>query len=345
MGRMLTTRIIAERCNNLFMPRIQLACLGLFAWLFLAFGLQSADGEDKKTPESFSLDHLGAERIPVQDRSCLHPKELVTILGTDRGRCWSPADGLVFSPDGKTVAWAGAGAVVYLRDAISLRELAVIEVEHLPGAFVRIEAIAFSPDGKKLALQNDAVIWLYDLVGEKPKVLGRIKGHEDLVYWLAFLPDGNQLASASIDKTVRLWDLTGAAPKERAVLEAGRYGAALSPDGKKLALGNDGALELWDISELEPKDLASTKVPVEDWQVSRILPDGNTVVTKDYGPGLRYWKQEGDKLTPIGSMRAAGENVGLNAEATLMATSTLEEDCCVRLWKIENMKSTPLLKP
>lgn len=36
---------------------------------------------------------------------------------------------------------------------------------------------------------------------------GKVEGHEDSVYSVAFAPDGRSLVSGSLDKTIKMWEL------------------------------------------------------------------------------------------------------------------------------------------
>src|SRR5262245_43334591 len=67
-------------------------------------------------------------------------------------------------------------------------------------------AVAFSPDSKLLAVCDETSrIWVVRC--SDAAVLGELKGHDDRVTAVAFLPRGESLVSSALDKTLRCWDL------------------------------------------------------------------------------------------------------------------------------------------
>jgi WD40 repeat protein len=108
-------------------------------------------------------------------------------------------------------------------------------------------AVAFSPNGKTLALGNfDGTVQLLrmDRPSSQPIALS---GHKGSVTSMSFSPDGKTLASGSYDGTVRLWD-PDRTEAEPFVLTSGNavQSVAFSPDGLRLAAGAlDGTLRVW----------------------------------------------------------------------------------------------------
>jgi WD40 repeat protein/serine/threonine protein kinase len=76
-----------------------------------------------------------------------------------------------------------------------------------------------------------------------------LPGHGDWVQAVAFAPRGHRLASASNDRTIRLWDVDSESPI--AVLKQAypSNAIAFAPDGRTLAsAGADGAVHFWDVT-------------------------------------------------------------------------------------------------
>src|SRR5436853_6539433 len=83
-----------------------------------------------------------------------------------------------------------------------------------------------------------------------PGVVATLKGHTEIVYAVAFSPDGKYVVTGSFDKTLKLWETAtgkeiktfgGATGHQNLVLSV-----AWSPNGRILASGSsDNTAKLW----------------------------------------------------------------------------------------------------
>ena len=103
-----------------------------------------------------------------------------------------------------------------------------------------VTALAFSPDGKTLAVSGSREVLLHSLDGSAPP--RRFAGLSDRILSLAFSRDGSLLLAAGGTPArfgeIQLWDVA-AGKLRRSVMLSGDtvFGASLSPDGTRVAAG------------------------------------------------------------------------------------------------------------
>jgi len=175
-------------------------------------------------------------------------KEMYHFQGAHQGGIW----GMAISPNGKLAATAGQDAHVRLYDLDSFK--IVHAIKH-PG---ETNGVLFTDDNKHLLTGcSDSIIRVFDAASGKK--IAELEGHErGSISDMQLYDGGKRLASAGIDGTVRLWDVSDLEnPKLLHTLRGHSnlvFGVAVSPDDKHLAsAGWDDKLILWDLDKREER--------------------------------------------------------------------------------------------
>ncbi|WP_189302081.1 nSTAND1 domain-containing NTPase [Streptomyces albospinus] len=284
-------------------------------------------------------------------------RTLATGSGDSKARLWSiPTSNMVgrvgaFRPDGRVLATAAPDHKVRLWNVQTPNRPVPLGEPFLPGENTNAYALAFSPDGRTLAVRTGGSrpgVQLWNVADPaRPVPYGpplalpiRFAGPD-----VAFSPDGRTLATAYDDYSVRLWNIADPArPRPLGALLTGHKGyvnsLVFSPDGRTLASGSaDDAVRLWNTADpahatLLGRPLTGHLGPVN---VLAFSPDGRTLASGSDDDTVRLWN-----TADPGRATGRGSRLTGHTEAVVSLTFSKDgrtlasggNDNTVRFWNV-----------
>jgi WD40 repeat protein len=152
----------------------------------------------------------------------------------------------------------------------------------------RTAAMAFSPDGRILALGGQGDDIRLFLLPELTPLRDLEQAHQGYVLSLAFSPDGRRLVSTGYEGQLRFWDASTWAPVEALSLsEEGVLSLVFSPDGHFLTVAADHSLILIDAEAMKAADMI--RLDPKGVYCSAFSPDGRWLACGAADKRLRIW--------------------------------------------------------
>ncbi|MFF9216237.1 TIR domain-containing protein [Streptomyces viridosporus] len=237
--------------------------------------------------------------------------------------------GMDFSPEGKAAAIGQSGGSVLLvnvPDGTPLRTL--------PWEADWIRAVAFSPDGGRLACSDEkGRLRVWDLATNLPT---DYPGHDRQTRSLVFSADGRVLFSAGEDRRILAWSVEPRASEPRVLcaIDAEIWGLHGAPASTLIAAACDEVcVRMWDTATGEEISLEG-RAPVAG-RCLRFSTDGRHVFVGCDDGAIRVWNTESRKL--VGTLLGHTSSVWAvavtrNASGEVLITGSHDET--IRVWNI-----------
>lgn len=246
----------------------------------------------------------------------------------------APVTALQFSPDGRWLA-AGGYRVVRLLDPQTAQVMRT-----LTGPSDQVLSLAWSADGRRLVAAGgvpgaagEVCVWEGG-IPEKWVQSRILRDHTEAIFGVALRPGGTEMATASPDRTVKLWDLAAGRVTQTLKHHVDAvYGVAYSADGKWLATASaDRTVKLYELGS----PLPPTSLPHGDGVAGVAFSSKGDLLVSCADRQVRVWPvKTGSVQNPL---RQHGEGESINAVAFSADGSTLAWGASnrrVRTWNAE----------
>lgn len=246
-----------------------------------------------------------------------------------------PITSLVFSPDGKSVL-ASSQAGLHIYDYPSLNQTKLIKVEAN-----NIHDVAFSPNGEWFAVgggnpAREGTIEIFTWDGFKS--LQKLKRHKDSVKDVSWR-DNNTLASASLDRSIILWDLRIGEPIQQ--LEGHSRGVTslcfLNDNQLLVSTGIDQNIRVWNLETSELiRSMNNHTLPVHDLE---LRPDDSglpMLVSVGDDKTVRFWQPTIGRMVKFARLKGTPLDVSWMSNGSKVVASC--DDGIIRIVDPESVE-------
>jgi eukaryotic-like serine/threonine-protein kinase len=176
-----------------------------------------------------------------------------------------------------------------------------------------------------------AAINVFQEIRAADALLAVLSGHQDIVYFASYSPDGARVVTASRDHTARIWDArTGA---QLAVLSGHTdivYCAVYSPDGTRIVTASrDHTARIWDA--YTGAQLAVLSGHDDGINSVAYSPDGTRIVTASFDKSARIWNAgTGAQIAMLSGHHERVYSGAYSPDGTRIVTASWDKT--VRIW-------------